>query len=121
MAAHTGQPYSATGMAMTMPAAPIIEPIDRSNSPPIISSAAATARMPSCAETSSQLTTPRKLRKPESPATTAKKIKTKTAPATAPSSGRLRSLRQGLTARRRSSRVTGVVMMLLGTGFVGGG
>ena len=35
---------------MTMPAKPIIEPIERSNSPPIISSAAATAMIPSWAD-----------------------------------------------------------------------
>ena len=43
---------------MTMPAKPIIEPSERSNSPPIISSAAAVARMPSWAETSRKLTMP---------------------------------------------------------------
>ena len=34
-----------------MPDAPIIEPIDRSNSPPIISRQTAIARMPSSADT----------------------------------------------------------------------
>ena len=44
---------------MTMPAKPIIEPIDRSNSPPIIRSATAAARMPSSAETCRTLMMPR--------------------------------------------------------------
>ena len=51
-----------------MPAKPIIEPIDRSNSPPIISSAAPTAMMPRNAATVAQLTMPSALNMPESPA-----------------------------------------------------
>ena len=67
-------------------AAPIIEPIDRSNSPPIISIAAATAMMPSWAETSRKLMMPGAENRPLLPATAAKK--TRMVPATAPSSGR---------------------------------
>jgi hypothetical protein len=39
-------------MAMIMPAAPTIEPTERSNSPEIMSSETGTATMPSCAATS---------------------------------------------------------------------
>ena len=39
-------------MEMTMPAAPITEPTDRSNSPAIMSSATADATMPTWAATS---------------------------------------------------------------------
>ena len=79
-------------MAITMPAAPTMEPTDRSNSPAIMSNAAATARMPNWAETSRKLMMPRALNIPLSPATMAKKMKTRTAPPTAPSSGRRMSL-----------------------------
>jgi hypothetical protein len=47
IAAQSGQPYSMLSMAITMPLAPMIDPIDRSNSPAIISRDTATARMPS--------------------------------------------------------------------------
>jgi hypothetical protein len=52
MAAHRGQPYSTLSRAITMPLAPMIDPIDRSNSPAIISRQTATARMPSSEATS---------------------------------------------------------------------
>ena len=45
-------------MATIMPVAVIIEPIDRSNSPEIMSSATGTARMPSSAAGVSQLPIP---------------------------------------------------------------
>src|SRR5918999_1038002 len=51
-AAASGQPYSVVVIAMIMPAAPTIEPTERSNSPAIISIATGTATMPSCAATS---------------------------------------------------------------------
>ena len=50
--AQTGSPYVVTQMPMTIPAKPISEPIDRSNSPPIISSATAVPTIPTCAATS---------------------------------------------------------------------
>ena len=52
IASQTFQPNSTLSNAKMMPHAPIAEPIDRSNSPPIISNATATARMPSWAATS---------------------------------------------------------------------
>ena len=51
MATGIGTPSSTASMAMTMPVRPIMEPIERSNSPPIISKATATARIPSSALT----------------------------------------------------------------------
>ncbi len=72
MDAQSGQPHCTAGMAMTMPAKPIIEPIDRSNSPAIISSATAAAMMPSCADTSRKLTMPFALNSPLEPAVNAK-------------------------------------------------
>jgi hypothetical protein len=100
-----GQPYLLDKIAMMTPAKAIIEPSDRSNSPPIISSATATARMPSWAETSRKLTVPRALNRPLSPAKTAKKNSTSTQPAAAPSSGRRRAWRAKPISRTRSSRL----------------
>ena len=82
---------------MITPAAPIIEPIDRSNSP-IISIAAATAMMPSWAETSRKLMMPGAENRLPLPATAAKKRNTRMVPATAPSSG---ARHQPLEQRRR--------------------
>ena len=84
-----GQPQAMVGMAMRMPAKPIIEPTERSNSPAIINSDTAAAKMPSWAETSRKLTMPLALKSPLLPATIAKNTTTSTAPAAAPSSGRL--------------------------------
>ena len=58
MHSQSGQPQCTAGIAMIIPAAPIIEPIERSNSPPIISIEAATAMMPSWADTSRKLRMP---------------------------------------------------------------
>jgi len=66
-ATDSGQPQYSAGIASIMPAKPIIEPIDRSNSPPIISSAAPTEMMPRNAATVAQLTMPSALNMPESP------------------------------------------------------
>jgi len=74
MQSHSGQPHSAAGMAMTMPANPIMDPTDRSNSPAIISSAAMLASSPSWAETSRKLRMPLALNMPLLPATAKKKM-----------------------------------------------
>jgi hypothetical protein len=47
---HSGKPSSRTVSPMTTPAKPTIEPTERSNSPAMMSSAAAVAMMPSSAE-----------------------------------------------------------------------
>ncbi len=102
-ASQTGQLYWTTGSKKIMPAAAIIEPTDRSNSPPIISMVAPMPMMPSWAETSSQVRKPIGVRKPLSPATMVKRRKMMIAPATAPSSGRPRILRITPTCWTRSS------------------
>ena len=51
-AAQRFQPYCTARIVINIPLAPMIEPTDRSNSPPIINSATATARMPNSAATS---------------------------------------------------------------------
>ena len=89
-----------------MPDAPIIEPIERSNSPAIISRATAAPRIPTCGrdlEVAGDAAGA--LRKPFPVAAarrTAKNRKTTMAPMTAPNSGRPRRSRIGLTRRRRS-------------------
>ena len=50
MPPHSGRPASRTASPITTPAKPIIEPTDRSNSPAMMSSAAAVAMIPSSAE-----------------------------------------------------------------------
>jgi hypothetical protein len=57
---------------MTIPAKPIIEPMDRSNSPAIMSSVAAAARMPISADTLRMLMMPSTLNMPLEPATAKK-------------------------------------------------
>src|SRR3954471_14721203 len=102
-ASHIGQPQYSAGIASIMPAKPIIEPMDRSNSPPIISSAAPTAMMPRNAATVAQLTTPSALNMPESPATSPNNTNTSTAPEIEPNSGRDRKRRSAPMSRTRSS------------------
>src|SRR5262245_56177417 len=100
---HNGQPQYSAGMVSIIPAKPIIEPTDRSNSPPIISNAAPTARMPRNAATVPQLTTPSALNMPELPAMKANNRKTRTVPDSDPNSGRLRKRRAAPMSRTRSS------------------
>jgi hypothetical protein len=58
IACQTGQPSVIEKMAIIMPAKPIIEPTERSNSPAIISRQAPTAMIMNWAETTDQLRTP---------------------------------------------------------------
>ena len=91
------RPPASTGVTAIMiaiPEKPRIEPIDRSNSPAIISRATATARIPRGAarlRIEAVVAIPTKLL---SAAMIAKKTQTTTNPAIAPSSGRPRSLRE---------------------------
>ena len=92
---------------IAIPEKPRIEPIDRSNSPAIISSATATARIPRGAarlRIEAVVAIPMKLL---SAAMIAKKTQTTTSPAIAPSSGRPRSLESAPTRRTRSSAAGG--------------
>merc|ERR1711991_364165 len=66
---HNGQPQYIAGIAIQIPANPIIEPIDKSNSPPIINIAAAIAIIPKFADTSKKFRAPYALNIPVSPAT----------------------------------------------------
>src|ERR1700749_2741344 len=86
-----------------MPAKPIIEPIDRSNSPATISSAAPTAITPRKPATLPQFTIPSALNMPEPWAPNANSRKTSTAPDNAPDSGRPSRRRHRPPLRRRSS------------------
>src|SRR4029434_7777106 len=90
-------------MASIIPANPIIDPIDKSNSPPIINSAAPTEIMPRNAATVAQLTIPSALKLPEWPAVTRKQRRTRTAPEIEPNSGRDRKRRNAPISRTRSS------------------
>ena len=93
-------------MPISRPVEPVITPDDRSNSPPIISSATATAMMPSVDATSVQRAMP--LSVANCSAVTAKNRNTAPAPIIAPSSGRWSSLVRNETfASRSSSAVSG--------------
>ncbi len=56
--AHMGQPRCTLKSAMTIPAKPIMDPTDRSNSPAIIRRQAPTAMMTNCADTTPQFMMP---------------------------------------------------------------
>ena len=101
--AQTGQLQYIVGMAIITPAKPIIEPIDKSNSPAIISKQAPMAMMPSCAETLAQFRIPSEANIPVSLAVNPKKIKTSMAPEIAPNSGFFKALLRNETSRTRSS------------------
>ena len=118
-ATHSGQPQYSAGIASIMPAKPIIEPIDRSNSPPIINSAAPTAMMPRNAATVAQLTMPSALNMPESPATSANNTNTSTAPEIEPNSGRDRKRRHAPMSRTRSSASGAGPVRITGDGVSG--
>ena len=83
-----------------------MEPIERSNSPPIISMAAAMARMPSWAAGESTVIIPASVNM-AGLAVRTKKIVTSARPATAPSSGRRIRRASGDIARSLSSRAAG--------------
>jgi hypothetical protein len=80
------QPASATSAAMRIPEAPTTAPTERSNSPPIISSATPAARMPRGAAAFRTVTAPSTERN-EGPATAAKSTQSPSAPAAAARGG----------------------------------
>ncbi len=104
MAAHTFQPYLVARVTITRPVVPVSTPADRSNSPPIMSRAMATAMMPSVEAGSSQLATPSADRKTSD--CEEKNAKTATAPTTEPSSGRISRRRGHPPPATRSSAAT---------------
>ena len=103
IACQTGQPSVIEKIAIIMPAKPIIEPTDRSNSPAIISRQAPTAMIMNCAETMDQLRMPWELNIPLSPAKIANSTKTITVPQIPPNSGRISALRRADVCLMRSS------------------
>ena len=92
-----------TRTMITIPENPMIEPTDRSNSPAIMSSATATARMPSGAALLRMEAVVAQLMKLCRLATIAKRTHTITTPASAPTSGRDNTFDSVLFSRTRSS------------------
>ena len=80
---------------------PVITPAERSNSPPIISSATATAMIPIVEATSVQFAIP--LSVPNASVVTQKNTQMTSAPSSEPTSGRRMSRAQRLMLARRSS------------------
>ena len=103
IASQTGQPMVTEKMAMIMPAKPIIEPTDRSNSPAIINRQAPTAMIMNWAETVDQFMMPWLLNMPLSEANRRKNVKTAIVPQIPPSSGRIRERRKADISLTRSS------------------
>ena len=102
---QTGQSQYTVGTAIMIPAKPIMEPIERSNSPAIIRRQAPIAINPSWAETVLQFKIPSGANIPVPPAVRPKKTKTRTAPEMAPSSGLFSCLLRKDTSLRRSSEL----------------
>lgn len=108
MATHMGQPNVTPKMAIIIPAKPIMEPTDRSNSPAIINRQAPTAMIMNCAETTDQFSTPWLENIPLSAANNRKKANTAIVPMMPPSSGRIKALRKDDICLMRSSAACGV-------------
>src|ERR1022692_1530111 len=90
-------------MATIMPANPIIEPIDKSNSPAIIKRQAPTAMRPRYADTCDQFMIPSRLNIPDAPAANPNTAKTSTVPEIAANSGRFKMCPNRDSRRMRSS------------------
>ena len=90
IAGHTDQPTSVVSSMTDMPETPTTDPTERSNSPPIISSATPTARIPSGAAAFRYDAVPARLRN-AGPAATAKSSQMRTAPTAAAAPGRVNS------------------------------
>ena len=101
IAGHIEKPHSVVSRPITRPVVPVITPADRSNSPPIISSATATAMIPYVEATSVQFAIP--LSVPNASVVTQKNTQMTSAPNSEPTSGRRRSRAQRLMLARRSS------------------
>ncbi len=101
IASQTFIPTSVARMPIIRPAEPVMTPADRSNSPPIISSATATAGIPIVEAIEVQFAMPSSSR--NSAFWVQKKIATTTAASSAPISGRRSRRAMGLIFARRSS------------------
>src|SRR4051812_47149746 len=104
IASHMFIPALVARMPMNSPAEPVMTPAERSNSPPIISSAIATAGMPIVEATSVQFEIPSRVM--NWLVVTVKKIATARAAIAAPSSGRRNSFVASETFAMRSSTTT---------------
>lgn len=103
MARDRGQCPFTRKAAKARPVKAIMEPIERSNSPPIMSSAAAIARMPSCDAGARIVMAPLSVNI-DALAVNKKKMMTRTRPASAPSSGRrMASVRKDVLRSRSSA------------------
>ena len=101
IAGHIEKPHSVVSNPITRPVVPVITPAERSNSPPIISSATATAMIPYDEATSVQLAMP--LSVPKASVVTQKNTQTTSAPRSEPTSGRRMSRAHRLMLASRSS------------------
>ena len=103
IAIQIGHPSVTPRMAIDMPAKPIMEPTDRSNSPATMSMQAPTAMIMNCALTWLQFMMPCALNMPLSPAKMMKNRKTAMVPMIPPSSGRISQRRNPPISLTRSS------------------
>src|SRR5215217_4887988 len=101
IATHMFMSSSVASRPMNRPAVPVMTPAERSNSPPIMSSATATAGMPSVDATSVQFAAPSTV--PNRSVVNTKNRPITVAASTAPISGRRRRRVVRLTFARRSS------------------
>ena len=104
IAGQTLRPVWTANSPANIPVVPVITPADKSNSPPIISSATAMAVSPKFAEASRYVAVPAQLSH-VSPPCQANKSQTTSAPASAPNSGRTSSRFHGESRAMRSSVV----------------
>src|SRR5829696_582086 len=116
IASHMFMPTSVAITPMNRPDVPVITPADRSNSPPIMSRATATATMPRVEAGSSQFATPEGLRNTSD--SSAKNTKTMTTPISAPSSGLSSSRRTTPTPATRSSTARSPTTVVTGQHFL---
>ena len=110
MAAHRGQPIRVDSSPATNPVVPVMTPVERSNSPPIMSKATAIAIMPNV-EAGSRIRDTPVSEIQFSDATMAKKIHTTTAPMRAPISTRRKSPLTNPTRATRSSALETAVVV----------
>src|SRR5215217_4755719 len=101
IAGHIEKPHSVVSSPSRRPVVPVMTPAERSNSPPIISSATATAMIPSVDATSVQLAIP--LSVPNESVLSQKKAQMTSAPSSEPTSGRRSSRTHRLMFASRSS------------------
>ena len=115
MATATGHPAWTENRAVNIPVVPTMTPDERSNSPPIINRATASADTPSSAAVSTYVFVPCHDNQ-ASPACQANRANTTIAPVSAPNSGRI--IRR-ISGERRASRSSVAALGITGTVAVG--